>query len=76
MVQAEKVLEVAIKPGWKNGTKIKFAGEGDELPTGQQQDLEFVLEQVPHATYTRDGDNLIYKVHDLTLVEALCGFTR
>lgn len=30
-----KVVEVNVKPGWKAGTKITFANEGDELPNGQ-----------------------------------------
>ena len=28
----EKVLEVPIKAGWKAGTKLTYAGEGDEEP--------------------------------------------
>ena len=35
--QEEKILEVAYKPGWKKGTKIKFAGAGNEDDYGQSQ---------------------------------------
>lgn len=35
--QAEKILEVAYKAGWKKGTKIKFAGAGNEDEYGQSQ---------------------------------------
>ncbi|KAI8826106.1 uncharacterized protein EV422DRAFT_154210 [Fimicolochytrium jonesii] len=75
---SEKVLAVQIKPGWKAGTKIKFAKEGDELPpqgSGNAQDIEFVIEEKPHPNLKRDGDHLRT---DLTidLVEALTGFKK
>jgi DnaJ family protein B protein 4 len=35
--QEEKILEVAYKAGWKKGTKIKFAGAGNEDEYGQAQ---------------------------------------
>ncbi|KAH6569378.1 hypothetical protein BASA60_008211 [Batrachochytrium salamandrivorans] len=75
-VATEKILTVNIKPGWKAGTKIKFTGEGDEVSgTGEHQDIEFVIEEKPHAVFKRDGDNLRVTVHT-TLAEALCGFSR
>ena len=74
-VTAEKILMVEIKPGWKAGTKIKFAGEGDDLPDGTSQDIEFVIEEKPHPVYKRDGDNLSTQIQ-LTLCEALTGFSK
>lgn len=71
----EKVLTVNIKPGWKAGTKLTFAGEGDSQPNGGQQDVVFVIEQKPNATFTRDGDDLKMSIQ-LSLKEALCGFTK
>lgn len=74
-VSVEKIITVQIKPGWKAGTKIRFPGEGDEMPDGRIQDIEFVVEEKPHSTYSRDGDNLRCNIA-LTLGEALAGFTR
>ncbi|KAL1923564.1 uncharacterized protein VTP21DRAFT_8544 [Calcarisporiella thermophila] len=74
-VKTDKVLTIDIKPGWKAGTKIRFAGEGDELPNGQVQDIVFVIEEKPHSVYKRDGDNLRVTL-DLSLLEALTGFKR
>ena len=28
----EEILEIQVKPGWKEGTRITFQGKGDELP--------------------------------------------
>lgn len=36
-------LEVAIKAGWKVGTKVRFAGAGNET-RGGSQDMVFVIE--------------------------------
>ncbi|KAF7374717.1 DnaJ-domain-containing protein [Mycena sanguinolenta] len=52
----EKVLEIAVQPGWKSGTK----------------DLVFVVEEKPHETFTRDGNDLVCTLR-LPLLDALTG---
>jgi DnaJ family protein B protein 4 len=75
-VTADKVLTVDVKPGWKAGTKIKFPGEGDEIPgTGQFQDLEFVIEEKQHPKYKRQGDDLRLEL-EVDLADALTGFSQ
>ncbi|KAJ1798511.1 Molecular chaperone (DnaJ super) [Coemansia sp. RSA 2399] len=74
ITSSEKVLQVDIKPGWKAGTKIRFAKEGDNLGNGAQ-DIVFVLEEKPHTMFKRDGDDLKVDLN-LTLDEALCGFKK
>ncbi|KAI9202430.1 uncharacterized protein BJ171DRAFT_476640 [Polychytrium aggregatum] len=71
----EKILQIDVRPGWKAGTKIKFPGEGDELPDGTLQDIEFVIEEKPHDRFKREGDNLKIDI-DVTLTEALTGFKK
>lgn len=70
----DKVLEMDIKPGLKKGSKIKFKGVGDQ-EEGGQQDLHFVVEEKPHALFTRDGDD-IHRTIELDLKEALTGWKR
>jgi DnaJ homolog subfamily B member 4 len=72
---AEKVLTVDIKAGWKAGTKITFAGEGDELHGGGAQDLVFEVAEKPHARVKRDGDHLRMEM-TVGLVESLTGFNK
>lgn len=67
-----EVVEVVIRPGWKSGTKITFAEKGDEKPGQRPADVVFVIDQKPHAVFTRDGNDLLY-THRLPLAEALCG---
>ena len=70
--QEEKILEIAYKAGWKKGTKIKFAGAGNEDEHGQAQTIAFVVEEKPHTRFEREGDDLIVKLN-LTLSQALLG---
>ncbi|KAI8064333.1 uncharacterized protein B0P05DRAFT_590158 [Gilbertella persicaria] len=71
----DKILTVNVKPGSKQGSKICFPGEGDTLPSGAQQDIEFEIQEKPHDVYTRQGDNL-YMTLRITLLEALTGFKK
>ncbi|KAH6913385.1 hypothetical protein BKA70DRAFT_720823 [Coprinopsis sp. MPI-PUGE-AT-0042] len=69
----DKVLEIQIHPGWKSGTKIRFPHAGNEVPpTGEAQDLVFVVEEKPDEVWSRDGNDLIAKVK-IPLVDALTG---
>lgn len=70
----EKILEMDIKPGLKAGSKIKFAGVGDDTDGGTQ-DLHFIVKEKPHPTLKRDGDNLKTTV-ELDLKEALTGWEK
>merc|ERR1740117_2260328 len=57
----ETVLQLDVKPGWKAGTKITFAGEGDEIDnTGKAQDVVFVIREKKHPVFARDGSNLLH----------------
>ncbi|CAM9868949.1 unnamed protein product [Discosporangium mesarthrocarpum] len=64
---------IAIKPGWKDGTRITFEREGDEQPGVIPADIVFVLKTKPHQRFEREGNNLLTVV-DLTLEQALTGF--
>ncbi|EMD33970.1 hypothetical protein CERSUDRAFT_117491 [Gelatoporia subvermispora B] len=68
----EKVLEIQIHPGWKSGTKIRFPRAGNEMPSGEAQDLVFVVEEKPHERFERDGNDLVTHLQ-LPLVDALAG---
>lgn len=69
-----EILEINIRPGWKQGTKITFEEKGDEQPGVVPGDIVFVLEERPHNVFSRRGDDLIYK-HKVSLADALCGTT-
>ncbi len=67
-----KILEVPVKCGWKAGTKVTFEKHGDESPGMIPADMVFVVEEKPHAVFSREGNNLVHKARIL-LKDALCG---
>ena len=67
-----KVVEIAVRPGWKAGTKVTFEKEGDERQGEIPSDIVFEIAEAKHARFTRRGDDLVYK-RSVTLTEALVG---
>ena len=67
-----QILEINVLPGWKSGTKVRFPRAAGENPTGESQDLVFVVEEKPHERFTRSGNDLTVS-QKLSLVEALAG---
>ena len=67
-----KVLSIDIKRGWKAGTKITYAKEGDQSIGRTPADLVFVVQEKPHPYFTRSGNDLLHTV-DLSLCHALTG---
>lgn len=67
-----KDLEINVKPGWKDGTKLTFEKEGDEVQPGVAQDVVFEIKSKPHDKFIRDNDDLIF-THEVDLVDAIEG---
>jgi DnaJ homolog subfamily B member 4 len=51
----EKIFEVALKPGWKAGTKLTYPASSD-FPAS----MVFEVEEVPHPYLRREGNDLYY----------------
>ncbi|KAM1139699.1 hypothetical protein ACFX15_039225 [Malus domestica] len=73
-VPEQEILTIDVKPGWKKGTKITFPDKGNEQLGHLPADLVFVIDEKPHNTYKRDGNDLIVN-KKVTLAEALGGTT-
>lgn len=56
----DKILNIVIKRGWKEGTKITFPKEGDETPDNIPADIAFVLKDKGHPHFRREGSNIFY----------------
>jgi len=67
------VLHVYVDKGMRHGQKVTFEGESDEAPGQESGDVIIVLDEKPHDTFKRIGNNL-YLNYKLPLIEALAGF--
>ena len=74
LVRVRETVKVKIPAGVENGMQITVPGEGHSAPqNGINGDLLIVVEEQPHATLKRDGNNLfttkVISVADAILVE-------
>lgn len=53
----EKIYNIDVKPGWKEGTKIRYKATKD----GIFPPMTFVLKEKKHKYISRRGDDLVYK---------------
>jgi len=70
-----KILKCEIDKGMKDGQKLTFSGEGDQAPDIEPGDIVIVLDEKEHDVFTRQGSDLYMRM-DISLADALCGFTR
>jgi DnaJ family protein A protein 2 len=75
VMKDRKVLEVHIEKGMKNGHKIKFSGEADEIPGTLPGDVVITVQEKEHEIFKRKGGDLVTPI-ELNLAESLCGFTK
>lgn len=66
----ETSVDVTVGPGYSAGTTITFPKRGDALPGIEVADLQFIVSEVPHERFKRQGDDLLYRA-SITLAEAL-----
>ncbi|KAJ3029389.1 UNVERIFIED_CONTAM: DnaJ sub B member 13 [Siphonaria sp. JEL0065] len=68
----EKILTIDVQKGWKNGTRVTFPQEGDQGPNKIPADLVFIIKELPHPSFKRQGNDLVLTTN-LTLGQALTG---
>ncbi|XP_052813549.1 dnaJ homolog shv-like [Mya arenaria] len=73
MVPEERMLEVEIEPGMRDGQEYPFVAEGEPHIDGDPGDLRFKIKQQKHGRFERRGDDLFTNV-TITLVDAMNGF--
>lgn len=69
--ETEKIeLTIDVTKGMRPGERITFEGVTDERPGFEPGDLHFILAEVEHDQFVRDGDHL-YMRTEILLVDAL-----
>ncbi|KAJ2778025.1 Type I HSP40 co-chaperone [Coemansia javaensis] len=72
VVTENKQLEVNIDRGMKDGQKVTFSGEADQMPGVIPGDIIIVVREKEHPRFKRRGDDLFYEA-EVDLVTALAG---
>ncbi len=69
----DKRIEVKIPPGVANGSRVRFAGQGEAgAHGGRNGDLYLIVSILPHPLFQREVDNLLTTV-DVPLTTAVLG---
>jgi molecular chaperone DnaJ len=72
-VYRSEPLEFRIKPGTRDGQRIRLAGKGNAgLNGGAAGDLYLVIRTGPHPVFTRSGDDILITL-PITVSEAALG---
>jgi DnaJ-class molecular chaperone len=70
-VHSTRTLSVSVPPGVRTGSRLRMKGEGEVSGRGRG-DLYLIAEVLPHATFQRDGKDLVTEV-SATLPQAMLG---
>jgi len=73
LIEEKKILTVEVDRGTKDGKRIIFRGESNEMPGCQTGDVVFVVKEREHKAFKRDGVHL-YMDKNIPLVNALTGY--
>jgi molecular chaperone DnaJ len=71
--RGEETITINIPAGVSEGMQLSMSGKGNAAPRGGVPgDLIILIEEVPHETLKRDGNNVIYDMH-ISFVDAALG---
>jgi len=75
IVRGEETITINIPAGVSDGMQLSMAGKGNAAPNGGiPGDLIILIEELPHETLKREGNNVVYDLH-LSLIDAALGIS-
>lgn len=73
VVRGEETITINIPAGVSEGMQLSMNGKGNAAPNGGiPGDLIILVEEVPHETLQREGNNVVYDLH-ISFVDAALG---
>ncbi len=76
VMRGEEQIEIQIPAGVQQGMQLSVSGKGNAGPRdGIAGDLLVLIEEKPHETLTRDGENVYYDLH-LNFADAVLGVSK
>lgn len=72
----EETVSIKIPPGVVDGMQLKVSSKGNDAPgNGIPGDLLVAIEEAPHETLSREGDNLHFDLY-ISIPEAILGSSK
>ncbi|MDF3078562.1 MAG: dnaJ [Sphingobacteriaceae bacterium] len=73
VVRGEETISINIPAGVSEGMQLSMGGRGNAAPRGGVPgDLIILIEEIPHETLKREGNNVVYDLH-VSFVDAALG---
>ncbi len=73
LVRGEETITINIPAGVSEGMQLSMSGKGNAAPRGGVPgDLIILIEELPHETLKREGNNIIYDLH-ISFIDAVIG---
>ncbi|MBE7176505.1 MAG: molecular chaperone DnaJ [Mucilaginibacter polytrichastri] len=73
VVRGEETISINIPAGVSEGMQLSMGGKGNAAPRGGVPgDLIILVEEIPHESLKRDGNNVIFDLH-ISIPEAALG---
>ncbi|MFA6276128.1 MAG: molecular chaperone DnaJ [Pedobacter sp.] len=73
--RGEETITINIPAGVSEGMQLSMAGKGNAAPHGGVPgDLIILIEELPHDTLKREGNNIVYDLH-VSIVDAALGYS-
>jgi len=73
LVRGEETITINIPAGVSEGMQLSMSGKGNAAPRGGVSgDLIILIEEIPHETLKREGNNIIFDLH-LSFIDAVLG---
>jgi len=73
VTRGEETISINIPAGVSEGMQLSMSGKGNAAPRGGMPgDLIILIEEIPHETLQREGNNVVYDLH-ISFIDATLG---
>lgn len=75
VVRGEETITINIPAGVSDGMQLSMSGKGNAAPNGGiPGDLIILIEEIPHESLKREGNNVVYDLH-VSIIDAALGYS-
>jgi molecular chaperone DnaJ len=73
--RGEETISINIPAGVSDGMQLSMSGKGNAAPNGGVPgDLIILIEEMPHESLKREGNNVVYDLH-VSIIDAALGYS-